>query len=185
MRIAAVNTWFVEGIKYNWCFIKVETENGLYGYGEATNWPGSPLVEAACRHVGERIVGLDARRIDFMWTKLYKDMNWLGQAGPVAECHERRGHGAYGTYRARHWALPVYQLLGGAYRERIELYANYWFTGAEHTASDYARDAKRAVDAGFDALKFDPFSHVDYLYGEHLAPALGLSSAAEGAGDRR
>lgn len=175
MRIADVDTWLVEGVKYNWCFLKVETENGLSGWGEATNWPGSPLVEAACRHVGERIVGLDARRIDFIWTKLYKDMNWLGQAGPLLSAMSAVDMALW-DIQGKALGVPVYQLLGGAYRDRIDLYANYWFTGAEHAAADYARDAKRAVDAGFDALKFDPFSHVDYLYGEHLAPALGLAS---------
>ena len=53
MRIAKATTWLVEGIKYNWTLVKVEAENGLYGWGEATNWPGSPIIEAACVHVGE------------------------------------------------------------------------------------------------------------------------------------
>ena len=54
MRIKEIKTWLVEGIKYNWTLIKVYTDDGLTGIGEATNWPGSPLVEAACRHIGER-----------------------------------------------------------------------------------------------------------------------------------
>ena len=83
MRITKLRTWLVEGIKYNWTLIKLETEDGLTGVGEATNWPGSTMVEAACEAVGRHIVGEDSRRIDFLWTKCYRDMNWLGQAGPL------------------------------------------------------------------------------------------------------
>lgn len=83
MKITAVKTFLVEGIKYNWTLVKVETDSGIHGWGEATNWPGSPLVEAACQHVGQFVIGHDARRIDFLWTKIYRDMNWLGQAGPL------------------------------------------------------------------------------------------------------
>jgi galactonate dehydratase len=36
--------------------MKIETDAGIHGWGEATNWPGSPLVEAACNHVGNVIL---------------------------------------------------------------------------------------------------------------------------------
>jgi galactonate dehydratase len=68
MRITNVKTFLVEGIKYNWTLLKIETDAGLHRWREATNWPGSPLVEAACQHVWDFITGLDARRIDYIWT---------------------------------------------------------------------------------------------------------------------
>lgn len=176
MKITDVKTWLVEGIKYNWCIVKVETDSGLYGFGEATNWPGSPLVKAACEHVGKRILGLDARQIDFVWTKLYKDLNWLGQAGPVMSAISGIDIALW-DIKGKALGVPVYELLGGAYRNRLALYANYWFTGGGHSAEDYARQARRATEAGFTALKFDPFAHVNYLYGDHLAPDLSLSEA--------
>src|ERR1035438_6124510 len=82
MRITQVKNWLVEGIKYNWVFVKIYTDEGITGIGEGTNWPGSPLVLEACRHCGETIIGEDPTRIDYLWTKLYRDFNWLGQAGP-------------------------------------------------------------------------------------------------------
>ena len=60
MRITKIKKWLVEGVKYNWTLIKVYTDSGLTGIGEATNWPGSPLVEAACRLAGE----IEGLRID-------------------------------------------------------------------------------------------------------------------------
>src|SRR6476646_4712557 len=83
MRITKLRTWLVEGIKYNWTLVKLETEDGFTGIGEATNWPGSAMVEAACEAVGRHILGEDSQRIDFIWSKCYRDMNWLGQAGPL------------------------------------------------------------------------------------------------------
>lgn len=175
MRITGVEAWLVEGVVYNWCLVKVETESGLCGYGEATNWPGSPLVLAACRHAGQRIVGLDARRIDFIWTKLYKDLNWLGQAGPVMSAISAIDIALWDV-KGKALGVPVFELLGGAYRHRLPLYANYWFTGGEHTPEAYAAQARAVAAEGFVALKFDPFAHVNYLYGDHLAVDLGLSA---------
>ena len=48
------DVWLVEGIKYNWTLLRITADNGLTGVGEATNWPGSPLVYHAARHVGDR-----------------------------------------------------------------------------------------------------------------------------------
>jgi len=62
MKITEVKVWLVEGVKYNWTMIKIYTDTGHSGVGEATNWPGSPIIEAAARHAGERIIGLDPLR---------------------------------------------------------------------------------------------------------------------------
>ncbi len=169
MRITNTKTFLVEGIKYNWTLMKIETDAGIHGWGEATNWPGSPLVEAACRHVGRCIVGLDARRIDFIWTKLYRDMNWLGQGGPLLSAISAVDMALW-DIKGKALGAPVYDLLGGKYRDRIQLYANYWFIDGDHTPDDYARQAKRVVEQGFTALKLDPFAHVNYWYGQDLSP---------------
>lgn len=174
MKIAAVKTFLVEGVKYNWTLVKVVMEDGLHGWGEATNWPGSPLVEAACQHIGEVVVGQDADRIDFLWTKLYRDYSWLGQAGPLLSAISALDIALW-DIKGKRLGAPVYELLGGAYRTRILLYANYWFTGGSHTVEDYARQARETVAKGFSALKFDPFAHVNYWYGEDLTDNGSLS----------
>lgn len=168
MKITNVKTFLVEGIKYNWTLLKIETNAGLHGWGEATNWPGSPLVEAACQYVGEFITGLDARQIDFIWTKIYRDLNWLGQAGPLLSAISAVDIALW-DIKGKGLGAPLYQLLGGAYRTRIQLYANYWFIEGGHTPDDYASQAREVVAQGFTALKFDPFAHVHYWYGQDLA----------------
>jgi galactonate dehydratase len=177
-QIADVRVWLVEGIKYNWTLLRITTEDGSSGVGEATNWPGSPIVEAAARHAGERLLGLDARRVDFTWTKLYRDLNWVGPTG-ASLCAISGIDMALLDWNAKRLGVPLYQLLGGAYRTRIGLYGNYWFVDGGANPEDYARQAAATVATGFTGLKFDPFAHVDYHYGDDLAANLDLSREQE------
>ena len=175
MKISAVKTYLVEGIKYNWTLVKVETDAGIHGWGEATNWPGSPLIEAACQHVGQYVLGMDARRIDYIWTKIYRDMHWLGQAGPLLSAISAIDIALW-DIKGKALEVPVFELLGGRYRDRIQLYANYWFIDGDHSAASYAQQARETIAAGFTALKFDPFAHVHYGYGDDLSENNDLSA---------
>lgn len=51
MKITDVKVWLVQGIKYNWTLLKIYTDEGYTGVGEATNWPGSPIVYEAAKHL--------------------------------------------------------------------------------------------------------------------------------------
>lgn len=176
MRISEVKVWLVEGVKYNWTLVKVFTDAGITGMGEATNWPGSPIVYNACQHVGQRIIGEDPTRIDYLWTKLYKDLHWMGQAGPVMDAISAIDIALW-DIAGKRAGLPVYQLLGGAYRTRIPLYANYWFISGDGSPDAYAREARRMQAQGFTACKFDPFAHTSYFYGDDLSANLSLTEA--------
>jgi len=178
MKITEVKVWLVEGIKYNWTLLKIHTDTGHTGVGESTNWPGSPIIEAATRHVGERIVGLDPMKTDFIWTKLYRDLNWIGPTG-ASLCAISGIDMALLDLKGKVLGVPCYELLGGAFRTKLRLYANYWFTGGGHNAEDYARQARAVKDAGFLGLKFDPFAHTNYLYGEDLSTNLELTPAQQ------
>lgn len=175
MKITNVKVWLVEGVKYNWTLLKIYTDTGHTGVGEATNWPGSPIVYEAAKHVGERIIGLDPMRTDFIWTKLYRDLNWIGPFG-ASMCAISGVDMALLDLKGKVLNTPCYELLGGAFRKDILLYANYWFTGGGHNESDYATQAKKVKEAGFTGLKFDPFAHTNYLYGEDLSSNLTLTA---------
>ncbi|MBI9101572.1 MAG: mandelate racemase/muconate lactonizing enzyme family protein [Spirochaetales bacterium] len=178
MKITDVKVWLVEGIKYNWTMIKIYTDEGATGVGEATNWPGSPLVEAAAKHAGERILGLDPMKTDYIWTKLYRDLNWVGPAG-ASLCAISGIDMALLDLKGKVLGIPVYELLGGAFRKKIKLYANYWFTHGELTPENYGSQAKRVRELGFTGCKFDPFAHVNYFYGDDLSSNLSLSPEAQ------
>ncbi len=178
MKITEVKVWLVEGVKYNWTLLKIYTDTGHTGVGEATNWPGSPLVFEAAKHLGQRIIGQDPMRTDFIWTKLYRDLNWLGPFG-ASMCAISGIDMALLDLKGKVYGAPCYELLGGAFRKDILLYANYWFTGGGHTADDYAAQALKVKEAGFTGLKFDPFAHTNYLYGEDLSSNLTLTTAQQ------
>nr|WP_199077487.1 mandelate racemase/muconate lactonizing enzyme family protein [Pedobacter sp. ASV19] len=178
MKITDVKVWLVEGVKYNWTLLKIYTDTGHTGVGEATNWPGSPIVFEAAKHVGQRIIGLDPMKTDFIWTKLYRDLNWIGPFG-ASMCAISGIDMALLDLKAKVLGVPCYELLGGAFRKNILLYANYWFTGGGHNESDYATQAKKVKEAGFTGLKFDPFAHTNYLYGEDLSSNLQLTAAQQ------
>ena len=175
MKIIDVKVWLVEGVKYNWTLVKIYTDTGHTGVGEATNWPGSPIVYEAAKHVGQRIIGLDPMKTDFIWTKLYRDLNWIGPYG-ASMCAISGIDMALLDLKGKVLGVPCYELLGGAFRKEILLYANYWFTGGGHNPEDYARQAQAVKAAGFTGLKFDPFAHTNYLYGEDLAANLTLTA---------
>jgi galactonate dehydratase len=174
MKITDVKVWLVEGVKYNWTLLKIYTDEGYTGIGEATNWPGSQIVEEATKELGQRIIGLDPLRTDFIWTKLYRDLNWVGPTG-ASLCAISGIDMALLDLKGKVYGAPCYDLLGGAIRKDILLYANYWFTGGGHNAADYANQAKKVKEAGFTGLKFDPFAHTNYLYGEDLSANLSLT----------
>lgn len=174
MKITDVKVWFIEGIKYNWTLLKIYTDEGYTGVGEATNWPGSPIIEAAAKHAGQRIIGLDPMQTDYIWLKLYRDLNWVGPYG-ASLCAISGIDMALLDLKAKFLGIPLYELLGGAFRTEIPLYANYWFTKGKHNADDYASQAKTVVESGFTGLKFDPFAHTNYFYGDDLSTNLSLS----------
>ena len=178
MKITDVKVWLVEGVKYNWTMLKIYTDEGVTGVGESTNWPGSQIVEAATKELGQRIIGLDPMRTDFIWTKLYRDMNWVGPYG-ASMCAISGIDMALLDLKAKVLGVPMYELLGGAFRNKIRLYANYWFIGGGHNPADYADQARKVMEAGFGGVKFDPFAHVNYLYGEDLNTDLGLTKAQQ------
>lgn len=178
MKITDVKVWLVEGVKYNWVMLKIYTDEGYTGVGEATNWPGSPVIESAARHLGERIIGMDPMNIDFIWMKLFRDLNWIGPYG-ASMCAISGIDMALLDLKGKVLQTPCYQLLGGAFRNQIPLYANYWFINGGHNCEDYAKQAKKVKEAGFAGLKFDPFAHTSYLYGEDLNTNLSLTSAQQ------
>lgn len=175
MKITEVKVWLVRGIKYNWTMLKIFTDEGYTGVGESTNWPGSPIIEAATKHAGERIIGMDPMQTDFIWTKLYRDLNWIGPFG-ASLCAISGIDMALLDLKAKVLNVPMYELLGGSYRKEILLYANYWFIKGGHTAEEYAEQAKKVIDMGFTGLKFDPFAHTSYFYAEKFTSAMALTS---------
>jgi galactonate dehydratase len=175
VKVNVVDPWGQRSAEQAWTFVRIETDEGVTGIGEATNYPGngSLIVADALRRVKEFVVGEDPGEINRIWHKLFRKATYLGPRGlPTAVISGIDL--ALWDIRGKVLGCPVYQLLGGKVRESIPLYANGWFDGCS-TPDDYAAAARRTVDAGHTALKCDPFLemlpyHTAYLSGQ-ISPA--------------
>jgi galactonate dehydratase len=158
-----------------WTFVQLDTDEGITGFGEATNYPGngSLIVADALRRSAEFIVGEDPADINRLWHRLYRKFTYLGPRGlPTAIISGIDI--ALWDILGKAVGRPIYALLGGKIRDDVRLYANGWFDGCS-TPEDYAAAAKRTVALGHTALKCDPFLemlpfHTGYVDGQ-ISPA--------------
>src|SRR5437773_6897308 len=155
MKIVDVKSYVLGTAWRNLSFVRVITDEGLEGVGEVrmvnhTNALSGYLAEAAPRYV----IGHDPANIEDLVQRMYR--NDYARAGEIAMS-------AIAVIEIACWDIvgqalgrPVYQLLGGAVRDRIKAYANGWYT-VERTPEEFHAAARRVVERGYRALKFDPF----------------------------
>ncbi|MDP6514517.1 MAG: mandelate racemase/muconate lactonizing enzyme family protein [SAR202 cluster bacterium] len=142
-----------------WTFVQIDTDEGITGYGEATNYPGggSLVVASTINQVREALIGEDPFDIDRLWHKIYRRYTYLGSRGLVTAVISGIDIALW-DIKGKALGRPVYEILGGKFRDNITMYANGWFTGCE-TPEDFADAAAATVAQGYTALKFDPFTH--------------------------
>jgi galactonate dehydratase len=175
MKITAVKVYHCKGSRYPWVFLKIETDEGITGVGQASSGPGSAMVAGAARNLEPWLVGEDPTRIEYIWTKLFRMFNSIGSRG-FASALISGVDIALWDIRGKQLGLPIYQLLGGKFRDRLVLYANGWFTGCK-TPEQYARAAKKTVAEGHTAMKLDPY--IQFLPPEPRQHGGGMSGSGE------
>jgi galactonate dehydratase len=157
VRIAAVTPRLVHpGTGKNWLFVRVETDDGLHGWGECyTQADRDQAIAAHVDALGRSLVGRDPGEIAHFVHVAYHD--FAAKRGAMDLWSAVSGiEQALWDLQGKRLGVPVHALLGGRCRERVRVYANGWYHGAR-TPSDYAALAKDTVARGFTALKFDPF----------------------------
>ncbi len=147
MKITDVKATTLKGYK-QWNYVRVETDEGLTGLGEAH--PGSGVADIVKQFKG-LLVGKDPLNIEPLYNRM------IGSA----RNRYAMGLSAIGGIEAALWDLkgkiletPVYQLLGGKYRDRIRLYADVGH-GRGNTPEGWAIRAREGVEDGYQAIKFD------------------------------
>ena len=175
IRITDVEV-FVAGTSWrNLTFVRISTNEGLTGWGEATVEYREHAVSAHVAFLRHIVKGLDAMAPAAIWARIVDDDWFKGDivgmaaaAGIMTACLDIAGK-AYG--------VPLYRLLGGPVRDRVPVYANGWYRG-DRTPSSFATLAKDVVERGHRALKVDPFGTAGTLATPHdLAEAAGLVGA--------
>ncbi|WP_163509288.1 galactonate dehydratase [Fodinicola acaciae] len=146
MKITRVETFPVAP---RWLFCRVETDDGLVGWGEPTLEGSVEVVRAAVDELAELIVGTDPLRIEDHWQVLSKAGFYRG--GPVRSSAVAGLDQALWDIAGKAREAPVHALLGGPVRDRVRVYG--WVGGDE--PSQLAESVKAQVEAGFTAVKMN------------------------------
>ena len=132
----------------NFVTLKIETEDGLYGLGDATlNGRELAVASDLTNHVIPLLIGRDARRIEDTWQYLYKGVYW--RRGPITMTSIGAVDMALWDILGKSVNVPVYQLLGGASRESVLVYGHA--NGA--TIEDTVEAARHYVELGYQAIR--------------------------------
>lgn len=155
MKVTDVKTFLVHpAAGKNWLFVKVETDEGIYGWGEAyTQADRDRSIEITIQQLRRYLIGRSPFDIKHFTYMAYTD--FATRRGSMEfYCALSGIEHALWDIVGKATGQPVYNLLGGAVRSQIRVYANGWGGG---TLEKLTQSAKDVVARGFSALKFDPF----------------------------
>jgi galactonate dehydratase len=158
--------------KTNWCFVLLRTDAGLTGLGECTLANQEGLLEAEARRLAPRLVGQPALARNRLARLLPH-----APGGLVAQTMLSAIEQALWDIAGQALGQPIHTLLGGALRDAVPLYANINRGTNPRTPEGFAAAARRALDAGFRAIKLAPF---DPIVWEDAADPAWRAGYAEG-----
>jgi galactonate dehydratase len=154
MKISNVQTFIVGNPWKNWVFVRVETDEGIHGIGEATVNGFAKSVEAAIHELERFVIGQDPFDVEQHSLRLFRDFYTDG--GQIQGSALSGIEYACWDIMGKALGVPVFKLLGGRCHSRLRVYANGWYRGPRTPESFYEK-AKAVVAKGYTALKFDPF----------------------------
>jgi galactonate dehydratase len=154
VKIASLETFLANAGLRNYLFIRLRTDTGLCGWGEASlEWQELTVRTLVHEWVEERVLSRDPFDIEAVVGGMIRDQY---QGGATVLTAISGVELALWDLVGKACGQPVYKLMGGKCRERLMAYANGWYGGAR-TPEEYAARAREAVARGYRALKFDPF----------------------------
>ncbi|MFP3168431.1 MAG: mandelate racemase/muconate lactonizing enzyme family protein [Thermoproteus sp.] len=135
--------------------VKVVTSDGRASYGEAVPTLRVLPVVSAVRQAAKAFVGRDPHEIYAGFYEWYRQDFFLSRSFESATALSAIDMALW-DLKARELGAPLHELLGGAIRRRVPVYANGWYGGCRD-AGCFAERAREVVGRGYTALKFDPF----------------------------
>ena len=183
MKITAVKPYTVHpGWRKNLIFVKVETDSGIHGWGEAySQYDRDTAVRAQLEALGKYALGRDPFNIKHFTQIAFDD--YAARRGSLELfCAISGIEQALWDIVGKACGQPVYNLLGGRCRDKIRIYANGWSYQLKEPA-DYARAAEQVIRQGFNALKLDPLPAPwrSWIPKEHEARAVAVVKAVRDA----
>ncbi|MET8333940.1 galactonate dehydratase [Streptosporangium canum] len=152
MKITRIETFLVPP---RWLFCRVETDDGVVGWGEPVVEGRAEVVRAAVEVLSEYLVGRDPLRIEDHWQVLTKGGFYRG--GPVLSSAVAGLDQALWDIAGKHYGAPVHALLGGPVRDRVRVYA--WVGGDD--PGELREMIGEQVEAGFTAVKMNGSGRMD------------------------
>ena len=185
MKITKVTPWLLHaraayyfGRPGEYIFVEVKTDEGITGWGEVTTTHpvANRAVCATLRELGPTIEGDDPVQIEKIWNKIFRRFTYMGSRG--ASTNAISGIDiALWDIRGKALNQPIYNLLGGAVRDSIELYTH----PDPNIGPDEARkQGKEIADSGHKALKFDPYPSMAEEQNGYLSGKMDARGEAEG-----
>lgn len=154
MKITEIETYIAGNPWKNWLFVKVYTDENVYGIGEGTLNGFAKTVEAAVHELKHLVIGMDPFDVETISLKLFRDV--FSDGGQVQGSMLAAIETACWDIMGKVCKQPLYKLLGGRCHDKIRVYANGWYRGP-YTPENYFEKAKIVKEHGYTALKFDPF----------------------------
>lgn len=146
MKITAVEALTCDGgfATRNWLFVKVTTDEGIVGWGEGYDWQAAPSLALAVESVGREIRGEDPRRIEWLNQQMWS----AGRCGVPERMKVIAAIDiALWDIKAKWLGVPVYELLGGLYRDRIPLYWSHFASNRALFSADMGTPPAETLDA--------------------------------------
>lgn len=154
MKITRLTTFIVPP---RWCFLKIETDEGIVGWGEPVLEGRAHTVAAMVDELADYLIGKDPRQIEDHWTVMYRAGFYRG--GGVHMSALAGIDQALWDIKGKALGVSVSDLLGGQVRERIRVYS--WIGGDR--PSDTAAAAQAAVARGFTAVKMNGTEELQFI----------------------
>lgn len=158
MKITNLETFLVPP---RWLFLKLETDEGVVGWGEPVVEGRAHTVQAAVHELADVLIGADPARIEDLWQVMYRSGFYRGGAvfmSAIAGIDQ-----ALWDIKGKVLDTPVHNLLGGACRERIRVYS--WIGGDR--PAEVGNAARLAQAAGFTAIKMNATEELQYVDSAH------------------
>lgn len=154
MKIASIELF---KIPPRWLFLKMETDEGITGWGEPVIEGRADTVRTAVEEFGSYLIGKDPARIEDLWQYMYRSGFYRG--GPEVMSAIAGIDQALWDIKGKYYDAPVYDLLGGACRDKIRVYR--WIGGDR--PADVAEEARHAVEQGYSAVKMNATEEMHYI----------------------
>jgi galactonate dehydratase len=153
LKIKDIRVHFVQALWRNFVITRIETDDGLIGFGEGTMGDFEKTIEAGIMDYRPHLIG---REIDIPEVTEFLHAGFFWRGGPILMTATSAIEQALWDIVGKATNKPVWRLLGGRAVDRVRVYANGFISGSA-PPEEYARAVMKQLEDGFGAVKFDPF----------------------------